>query len=500
MEQSPPPSTPVAAVSFSPFSAAFRFLRTAYLRVILISAALLVPCFWHKHVVACDLPSHTYNAWLATLIERGQAPSLYIARQWNNILFDVTLTALCKWFGFALGEKLAVSLIVLLFFWGAFALAAAASRRAPWFIMPLLAMVAYGWTFAIGFSNYYLSLALAFWGIAYLWRAPAWQMIFAIPFAGLICLAHPFGAVWFLGAVIFINLLKPFSGWRLAVPAVLAVVLLFAIRLYLRNHYLPEFGQARFLVNGIDQLILSTHFRVLAKTVLYFSLACFLFDLFLSRKEVSLWSRLAAPVSLYAISLAAVLLLPDAIDLPQYALPFGFITMRLTALCAVSAVCVLAMMAPRFWHAIVFSAFAGVFFFLLWQETKPIAALEAQVEQLVSQIPTGQRVIATIRTFPGTRFYFLNHIVDRACIERCFSFSNYEPSSGQFRVRVMPGSPIVASAALTADRMQLGTYVMRQEDLPAYEIDQCTSDLTKLCIRELKEGETTGRLAPPLPK
>lgn len=500
MDQTPPSSAPVAAASFTPFPAAFRFLRSAYLRVILVSAALVIPCFWHKHVVACDLPSHTYNAWLATLVERGQAPSLYIARQFNNILFDVTLTSLCKWFGFALGEKLAVALIVLLFFWGAFALAAAASRRAPWFVMPLLAMVAYGWSFAIGFSNYYLSLALAFWGIAYFWRAPVWQIIFAPPFAGIIFLAHPFGAVWFLGALVFLLLSRPFSGWRLAVPVVLAVVLLFALRLHLQNHYLPEFSQPRFLVNGIDQLILSTRFRVLAKTVLYFGAACFLLDLFLSRKEVTLWRRLASPVSLYAISLAAVLLLPDAIDLPQYALPFGFITMRLTALCAVSAVSVLAMMAPRFWHAIAFSAFAGVFFFLLWQETKPIAALEAQAEQLISGLPPGQRVIATIRTFPGTRFYFLNHIVDRACIDKCFSYSNYEPSSRQFRVRVMPGSPIVAPVALTADRMQLGNYVMRQEDLPAYEIDQCTSDLAKLCIRELKEGEATGRLAPPLPK
>jgi len=30
---------------------------------------------------------------------------------------------------------------------------------------------------------------------------------------------------------------------------------------------------------------------------------------------------------------------------------------------------------------------------------------------------------------------FIAHSVDRACIGHCFSYSNYEPSSGQFRVR-----------------------------------------------------------------
>ena len=193
MEQSQPSVAPILAVpTISPFKRFVIFLRNSYGRIIFVSTLLLVPCFWHKHVIACDLPSHTYNAWLATLIERGQAPSLYIAHQWNNIAFDVVLLQSCKLFGFALGEKIAVALCVLLFFWGAFAMIAAASQRVPWFVAPLLAMAAYGWTFQIGFSNYYLSLALAFWGIAYFWRAPAWHLPLAIPFAALIYLAHPF--------------------------------------------------------------------------------------------------------------------------------------------------------------------------------------------------------------------------------------------------------------------------------------------------------------------
>ena len=500
MVSSTQPSVPFAGTTATSITVALRFLRVYYLLVILISAALLVPCFWHKHVISCDLPSHTYNAWLATLIERGQAPSLYIARQWNNIFFDAILLQLCKWFGFTLGEKLAVSLLVLLFFWGAFAVAAAASKRAPWFVVPLLAMVSYGWTFAIGFSNYYFSLGLAFWGIAYFWRAPVWHIVFAIPFAALIYLAHPFGVAWFLGATLFVFLSRWSSGRMQLFLAALGIALLFATRLYLQNHYSLDFSQPRYLVSGIDQLVLSAKFRLLAKILLYFGAACFVLDLYLSRKETTLIARLATPISFYLVSLAAVLLLPDAVYLPQYALPFSFITMRLTAICAVSAICVLAMMAPRFWSRLGFLVTAGFFFFLLWQETKPIEALEIQAEQLIATIPANQRVIATIRPFSGSRFYFLSHLVDRACIERCFSYSNYEPSSKQFRVRVLPVSPIADSSAMAADKMQLGTYVVQAADLPAYQIDQCTPDLANLCIRELKAGEINGRLAPSLPK
>ena len=171
--------------------------------------------------------------------------------------------------------------------------------------------------------------------------------------------------------------------------------------------------------------------------------------------------------------------------------------MRLTSICAVSAICVLAMIAPRVWHTLAFTLAAAVFFLFLWQDTRQVSALETQAEQLLAQLPPKQRVIATIRPFPGSRFYFLNHLVDRACIEKCFSYSNYEPSSGQFRVRVRPGSPIVASSPLAADRMQTGNYVVQASDLPAYEIDRCTADLSKLCIRGLKVGELNG--GPPTP-
>ena len=93
---------------------------------------------------------------------RGQAPGLWLARQWNNVLFDLTLSGLGSLFGLRVAEKIAVALAVLIFFWGAFALISAISQRVSWFVLPLLAIATYGWTFEMGFLNYYLALGLSF--------------------------------------------------------------------------------------------------------------------------------------------------------------------------------------------------------------------------------------------------------------------------------------------------------------------------------------------------
>src|SRR5947209_12471837 len=143
-----------AQAPFAPLKPFFRF------RIPAISIALLIPCWWQRHIQAGDLGSHVYNTWLAQLIHQGKAPGLWIVPQWTNVLFDWMLSGLGSAFGFAAGEKLAVSAAVLMFFWGAFALVCAAARRAAWFLLPLIAMIAYGWTYHAGFFNFYIALGL----------------------------------------------------------------------------------------------------------------------------------------------------------------------------------------------------------------------------------------------------------------------------------------------------------------------------------------------------
>ena len=66
--------------------------------VVAISMLLVIPCLWHHRLQAGDLGSHVYNAWLVQLINRGQAPGVWIAPQSNNILFDLILSALASTF------------------------------------------------------------------------------------------------------------------------------------------------------------------------------------------------------------------------------------------------------------------------------------------------------------------------------------------------------------------------------------------------------------------
>jgi hypothetical protein len=105
-------------------------------------------------------------------------------------------------------------------------------------------------------------------------------------------------------------------------------------------------------------------------------------------------------------------------------------------------------------------------------------------------------VVETIKLPPGSsRLGFVNHIVDRACIGKCYAYANYEPSAQQFRIRVRPGSPIVSASADDVNDMEDGFYVVRAADLPIHQIYQCdVDDLSKLCIRDLSAGEANGRL------
>src|SRR5690349_24810131 len=76
----------------------------------LVSAVILIPCFWQRHIQAGDLASHVYNAWLAKLAGEGSAPGVYTVWQAKNVLFDLLLLKVSRIFGFAAGEKIAVSL------------------------------------------------------------------------------------------------------------------------------------------------------------------------------------------------------------------------------------------------------------------------------------------------------------------------------------------------------------------------------------------------------
>lgn len=476
--------------------ASARFVRGRWPILLLISAVLLLPCYWHKHIEAGDLGSHMYNAWLVQLIDHGRAPGLRVENMWQHILFDRMVSGLGFIFGLRVAEKIAVSLAVLLFFWSLFVFVCVVSRSVPWTLLPAFAMLTYGWTFHIGLFNYYLSIGFSFLGLAIVWGERGWKRLFALALTPLMFLAHPLGLMWFFGAALYILIagrLPPRAHAFL--PAITGLLLVLAHK-FMWSH-LRVAGPIRriYAINGVDQVVVyGNRYRFLAGAVFVFVIACLVYDAMQRSNEKRYWSRLSLPVQLYIVAEMGVLLLPSVVYLPKYAAPLELLVERLSLVSAVLVLGFLGILRQRTWHRIGFGVFACIYFSFLYQDTARIDSMETQVERLVSKLPPGTRVMATILRPRTAPFYVLDHIVDRACIERCFSYGNYEPPSGEFRVRAWPGNGIVTASVEESQEIEMGTYLVKLQDLPAFQIYQCTPFITDLCMRKLEEGERNDRL------
>jgi len=482
----------------SSLSRGLRFVRTHTLLMSAISAAIIIPCFWHRHIEAGDLPSHTFNAWLATLIQQGRAPGLYLAPRWYNILFDLLLLYSAKLFGFAAGPKIVVAISVLIFSWGIFFFVAAVSERPPWLLTPCIAMVAYGYTFNMGFFNYYLSMGLACFGLAILWRQPQRSdWLAAILVFALATVAHPVGPLWFAGTLAYMAVRKKIPWpWRLILPA--AIIAIFAAsHWYLENWSDFEFSWTErpfYVFNGLDQFVLySARYRFVA----YALLATFIFWLaseFFRRREAPIFSStFFLSAELYVVAFCVTSLLPQNLRGGSYSAWIGLLVSRLTIISMIFALCILSSLRPSKPAAIAALACSAFFFTLLYRDTATLNRLEAHAESLTATLPFGTLVIPTLASQSDSRIQFVHHIVDRACIGHCFTYSNYEPSSAQFHVRVSPGSPLIVYSAPDAQEMEAGNYVVRASDPPFIDIYQCDpNDFTVLCARRLTQGEKTG--------
>jgi hypothetical protein len=476
---------------------ALRFIRSRWVSIVVLSAMVLLPCFWHRRIEAGDLGSHTYNSWLALLIARGQAPGLYLVRQWNNVVVDLALTWLGSHLGFIAAERIVVSACVLCFFWGAFAFIAAATRRLPWFLVPAIAMFSYGYTFYSGFMNYYLSLGLAFWAAALFWRGTRTDWMVGFFVLVLTFVAHPMGFGLLLATLAYILLAeKARGGYRWVVDG-LALLALCAVHFYLLRLKTEGWLGIRALWrNGADQLVLfSARYLHFAEAVGVFGGLCFVVAAAQDWKDFPPIRRVRTPLTLWALLVLSAPLLPEVIWLPQYLAPLSSIGSRVTSVTAIVGLCVLGSVRPRRWILAGLTICAAFFFGFQYQDTGRLNTMERQTETLVAGLPFGYRVSYSLYFGEKNRINF-RHLVERACIGKCFVYSNYEPATAQFRIRLSPaGSRLALSdRGLTAD-MEQGEYIVRTADLPMAHVYQTdAADLTKLSIRVLAAGERNGRV------
>lgn len=466
---------------------------------LLVSILLLLPCFWHPRIEAGDLGSHVYNAWLAELVQQGKAPGVYIVWQWDNVLFDLLLFYFAKILGLVAAEKVTVSLCVLIFFWGLFAFMKAACSRPPWFLIPIIAMLTYGYIFHMGFMNYYLSLGLACIGLSLAWPARKNGLVAAAVLAPLMLLAHPLGFLWFLGTASYRFLWLRFRAWQKLILAPAALVIFLAAHWFVGHHpsYEVEWYDSRFWhLNGADQFhVFGAHYRWFTRLVYVFVVVATSIAWIDDSRLLSFWVDRRLLLELYLVAFLGTALLPENLQTDPTGSSIGALVSRLTLVSAIFGLCWLASLPTRFWHFLFSGAFAAVFFLFVYQDTGLLNRIEANTRRITEKLPFGTRTLSTMFPPHDYRTTYNMHIPDRACIGHCFLVSNYEPSTGQFRVRVQQGSPVVTASVHDSDDMQSGTYYVEEGDLPLKQIYQCeASDLTRICIRDLSGDETNGRL------
>lgn len=457
--------------------------------VLIVSAGLVIPCFWHSHLEAGDLGSHVYNAWLAWLIHEGKAPGLTIVTQWNNVLFDFLLSDLGHFFNLLTAARIASAIGVLVFFWGAFSFVYSAAGRIAWLLSPLLAAIAYGWAFNAGLSNYYISMGLAFWALAIVNRGWGRYWLALLALLPLMYVAHPLGICWALAAGVYIFAAKHIPRKSQVVLFGGSLCAIIGVRFYLLATAVtkPPSHSAIFY-NGLDQIFFTNRYAILVALLWCLILTAFGLNILWRRGAHDL-TELLIPLQLYLLVEAGVQLLPDSILLKGSVAQFSELTDRLTLISAVLLCVLLACAMPPRWLLGCLAAVATVFFIFLYQDTGVIDRMENEAETLVHRTPQGQRVVATID--PPLKYRFqLRHIIDLACLDYCYAYGNYEPATHQFRVRASEGNQFMVSRVQDSLEIDAGTYVVPPNASPLFQLYDCGPPWTKLCIRQREAGDT----------
>lgn len=458
----------------------------------LVSVLLLVPCYWQSDIQAGDLSSHLYNAWLTQQIQNGAVHGPIVVQQRTNVLFDWWLSALLGYGSPWFAEHVAVSAVVLLFFWGAFAFLTVATGRRPWFLLPFLVILSYGLVFRLGFTNFYLSMAFCFWILALLWRIRLSHVVVAVPLLVLAILAHAAPVLWALAVLSYAHLARPLPGrWRF-VAFLASLACLFELRQLLMANFQSRWSWRDLVslsgvvgLTGADQAwLFGAKYLLVAACLL---VACYtMFMDRIDRKDV--WEDLC--VQLLVLHWAAFILIPSAILFPSYQHFLAYIPQRISLCTAIMVCLVVGGRTPDKLVIYTLTGAAALFLTFLYVDERAINHVEDEMTSLVSSIPPGQRVIAPLSD-SNAGLDPLPHIIDRVCIGRCFSYGNYEAATAQFRVRAPGPNGVVVATMAEEKAIEQGNYIVQPADVPLYGICACSQPEPHLCLRTFHAGERT---------
>lgn len=378
-----------------------------------------------------------------------------------------------------------------------------ATGKRPWFITPFVAMFAYGWMFQMGLFNFYLSMGLSMWALALACpsegrRHSAARLVGALVLLLAAATAHIPPVLWAVSVGFYAWLIPRVPpAVRTAMPlGVLAAIV--AVRYIVMARFAYDWsGWQAVAMTGIEQVaIFGTKYFVIAGALLVF------WTMMLARLFFTSGPRSLAAGTYFQITLfiaTSVFLIPSRIQLPQYRNVLGFLAER-TSLMADVALCVLAMTLPPKWlERAAIAAIAALYFCFLYVDTGAINRFEDKMEQVVSTLPPNQRVVSSVRPL-RSHVNALAHTLDRVAVGRCFSYANYEVSTGQFRLRALPDSPVALSDYDDSYAVQIGSYVIKDQDLPLYQLYLAGNSPDDLRVRQLKAGDLSGNTwweAPP---
>jgi hypothetical protein len=452
-----------------------------------VSAVVLIPIFWLPQIASADLASHAYNAWLTLLLERGEIGGFDLAPQRTNVAFDWMLAGLMPWAGPTGAQRIAVGFSVLLLFWASLLLLREGGRRAtPWHLIPSVAMLCYGFVFHVGLFNFYLSLGCAILAMGLLWRPTVAKAAAAAVATACGLIAHPLAVGWGAAVMTYVAIarrLRPrdrlyVAGALTGVIFVLSVV----VQRLIATRWSPV--QAWFWT-GADQAILAEDVFGPVAWAWFLWWAVLLF-LWVERRG---WTRVALSIPSQIVFLNAfgIAVLPTALALPGYSAGFQMLAERMS-LAQGLMVCLLLSRTPvSFGRIAVAGGLAVIFFGAVYQLDRRLIEAENRIGEAVATLPARSRVLNGLCT-PDVRFDYGYHLLDRACIGRCYSYGNFEPTTGQFRLRARPGNGIVADTNARADEFEKGNATILAVETPIYRVERGSGD--SVVARRLSVGET----------
>jgi len=466
--------------------------RRVVLPGILAGALLLLPLFWVERVQSIDLASRSYNAWLAQLIRQGELPGLTLEPLLVNALFEHGFDLLLGLLTFPTAERVAMAATLLVFGVGTGLWLRQAAGRFPWGLWPLLLVAAHGVVTQVGLLNFLL--ALGFGGAAgAALLGPGKVRWLTLPAILLSVAAHPAGAAMLGAPSLYLLATRRFSGARQAWIFGLAVAGLAGGTAFLTAAFdtfriplpLAFVGASTlvpyrpaYLVPALVYLVLVAWMLVAASRARGF--------------RITLTSPQAQITFLCAL---ACLILPSGVRLPLYTAHLTYLDQRIALVVMLATLAWLGTLpwprVPRLGSTLV----AVLYFGILAGDHRAFSRTDQMLREAVMEAPPASRVVLPHRA-QGYVLDPLRTALDRACIGHCFSYLNYEPASGQFRIRAAPGNPFVVADGDRIGRFQNLELEIRESDLPLYLV---VLEEGRFRVRPATPGERIRRAPAPLP-